>query len=146
MLLVQFEYLLSVISGNGSSPGSTGSGMVGSVCNMSGGHHRTSSAPPAPVPPPAPAPPPPPLSGPPAPPPPPTMGPPAPPPPAPALAPAAAPPPPPPPPQPNMSRSSSSDGNDVSSFAAQLQAAKLKKSSQPPQNRVSNSIEVCNYT
>ncbi|XP_054282519.1 protein enabled-like isoform X1 [Macrosteles quadrilineatus] len=77
-----------------------------------GGHHRTSSAPPAPQPPP-PAPP----------------APPCPPPPWSAPTPVSAgPPPPPPPPVPNMSRSSSSDGPDQSSFAAQLQNARLRRS------------------
>ncbi|KAK3907312.1 Protein enabled [Frankliniella fusca] len=108
------------------------------------GHHRTSSAPPAPqapslsvappCPPPAPAPP--------------CPAPPAAPAPCPAPAAPAAPappmmgggaPPPPPPPMSNMSRSSSSDGQDAGSLAAQLQSARLKRANnnankQPAEN------------
>ncbi|XP_049830347.1 protein enabled isoform X7 [Schistocerca gregaria] len=117
------------------------------------GHHRASSAPPAPQPqppqvalqqqtPPGGAPPITTVGGPPAPPPAPPA-PPAPPcppwlggglpssnvPPAPP-APSAAPPPPPPPPAPNVTRSSSNDGQEQgSSLAAQLQSAKLRRSS-----------------
>ncbi|KAJ1521628.1 hypothetical protein ONE63_003275 [Megalurothrips usitatus] len=92
------------------------------------GHHRTSSAPPAPQAPPLSIAPPCPPPGPPGPP-----APPAAPAPVPAPAPAPAPPmmgggaPPPPPPPPNMSRSSSSDGQDGGSLAAQLQSARLKR-------------------
>ncbi|KAL1123948.1 hypothetical protein AAG570_001718 [Ranatra chinensis] len=117
-----------VNNGNVSSP--SGPGVPATVPP---GHHRTSSAPPAPQPPPmtllAP------VAPPPAPPAPPVPCAPIPPaaPPAPAAPPmmmmgGGAPPPPPPPPQPNMSRSSSSDGQDISSLAAQLQSARLKRS------------------
>ncbi|XP_046999265.1 protein enabled isoform X2 [Schistocerca americana] len=122
------------------------------------GHHRASSAPPAPQPqppqvalqqqtPPGGAPPITTVGGPPAPPPAPPA-PPAPPcppwlggglpssnvPPAPP-APSAAPPPPPPPPAPNVTRSSSNDGQEQgSSLAAQLQSAKLRRSSKSAEN------------
>ncbi|XP_067007842.2 protein enabled [Anabrus simplex] len=119
-----------------SSPGSSSPGAPAPPAPP--GHHRTSSAPPAPQPPPMalapttsspqsgppPAPP-----APPAPPCPPWLGPP-PQPQGPPPPPFGAPPPPPPPPAPNMPRSSSSDGQDqTTSLAAQLQSAKLRRSS-----------------